>query len=118
LTELTSASKFASAKSKNKKGRPTNFSASLIIRDLAAIFEWVTGERASRRVDRIDAKPEGPFWDFAAAIWPVIFGADLHGLEAAIKKLMAARHKKLTGTRSPVLDNMELNHPSWRIFDR
>jgi hypothetical protein len=61
----------------------------LILQDLAAIFEYVTGEGASRRV-RGEDHPEagrdyGPFWDFAMVAWRIIFGSN-KGLSAAIKR--------------------------------
>jgi DNA polymerase len=47
----------------------------LVLQDLAAIYEYVTGEVASRRV-RGEDHPEagrdyGPFWDFAVIAWRI-----------------------------------------------
>lgn len=117
LDELASAANLSLASSKMGRGRPNNIPASLVIMDLAAIFTWLTGRTATRQVSRDNGDPAGPFWNFAAAIWPVIFGKGDDGLQAAIKKLAAARAKKLS-TKSPVLHNMAISHPEWRIFDK
>src|SRR5205823_8186776 len=105
LDELASAANSSLASSKVGRGRPNNIPASLVIMDLAAIFTWLTGEVATRRVSRDTGDPSGPFWNFASAVWPVIFEKGDDGLQAAIKKLATARAKKLS-TRSPVLHNM------------
>ena len=116
LAELALAAN-SLASSKKGRGRPHNIPASLVIMDIAAIFTWLTGRAATRQVSRDNGDPAGPFWNFAAAIWPVIFGKGDDGLQAAIKKLAAARAKKQS-TKSPVLHNMAFSHPEWRIFDK
>jgi hypothetical protein len=57
----------------------------LIILDLAAIFQLVGGKQPTRRTNSDTGKDYGPFWDFASAIWPVVFG-NRSGLSAAIKQ--------------------------------
>jgi hypothetical protein len=92
----------------------------LVLQDFAAIFEWATGLRAGRRV-RTDVseddagKEYGPFYDFARAVWPMIFGSE-KGLGNAIRTWakLRAQHPQ----RSPVIANMHMRHPEWRIRDR
>jgi len=117
LEELSSASKAALAIWKKGKGHPRNIKTSLVIRDIAALFHWLTGNRATRQVSRDDGSPTGPFWDFAAALWPIIFGEGDDGLQAAMKNLEKARRNKLKGTLSPVLANIAMRHPTWRVFE-
>src|SRR5262249_23720136 len=51
----------------------------LVMMDLAAIFEWLTYRKATREVDRNCGKETGPFWDFVATVWPLVFGKGLSG---------------------------------------
>ena len=60
----------------------------LVLLDLAAIFEWATGQTAGRRV-RTDVweeagKEYGPFYDLARVVWPMIFGSE-KGLSNALR---------------------------------
>ena len=62
----------ASGKSwKRGRGQPRNTVAVLVLMDIIAIYQWLTGKRVTRRVDRGTYKDTGPFWQFAVAIWPV-----------------------------------------------
>jgi hypothetical protein len=90
----------------------------LVLQDLAAIFEYATGEKASRKV-RVDPHPDagheyGAFWVFANASWQIVFGST-EGLGYAIQWWAAARAEY--GEQSPVIRNVRLRHPEWRIFD-
>ena len=82
--------------------------------DLAAIFEWLTGRKAARGVDRTDHTETGPFWRFAESVWQVAFDTT-RGLKAAMKNFVEAR--KLYQERSPFLSNLAFNHPTWGIFE-
>lgn len=84
-------------------GQPRNIRAYLVMKDLAAIFEWLTGRKAARGVDRTDHTETGPFFRFAQSIWPVVFG-NAHGLKAAMKNFVEAR--KLYQEHSPFLYNV------------
>lgn len=65
----------ASANRKGPKSPPDKATRYyLIILDLAAIFELVSGERATRRIDVDSGKTYGPFSDFVASVWVQIFG--------------------------------------------
>jgi hypothetical protein len=90
----------------------------LVLQDLAAIFEYVTGAAASRRVRGEDhpeaGKDYGPFWGFAAVAWRIIFGSN-KGLSAALKRWAEARHRY--DEASPVIANLALHHPEWRIYE-
>jgi len=66
----------------------------LILKDLAAMFEFATEQSSGRRV-RTDAHVDagqdyGPFWDFVSAVWPMIFGST-NGLRYALKFWASAR---------------------------
>lgn len=84
----------------------------LILQDLAAIYEWATRKRAKRMVSFDDGTNCGPFWDFTCAAWLALFGS-AKGLDYALKFWAAAReqHNEL----SPLIWNMDLRHPEWRI---
>src|SRR6266513_1193010 len=66
-TLLSSAHKLISAL-KSQLDQRRNIPAYRVMQDIAAIFEWLTGRRAVRRVER----GNDTFGDFARAIWPVI----------------------------------------------
>jgi hypothetical protein len=89
--------------------RPRNIRAYLVMMDLVAIFEWLTGRKATREVDRDLGKDTGPFWHFAAAVWPHVFGKGRYGLSAAMKnwKKWHSRY----GEESPFVRNMAIRHP-------
>ena len=97
------------------RGRPRNLAAFLVIRDIACIFQWVTGTEASRSVDRAHGKEIGPFWQFASAVWPVVFGKGDDGLSSAMQNW--ARDKDLYGPGSALIANIALRHPTWGIFE-
>jgi hypothetical protein len=89
--------------------RPRNIRAYLVMLDLVAIFEWLTGRKATREVDRDLGKDTGPFWDFAAAAWPHVFGQGRYGLSAAMKNWK--KWHSLYGEESPFIRNMAMKHP-------
>jgi hypothetical protein len=68
----------------------------LVIRDMAAIFELISGEAATRRTEFDAGTPYGPFWSFVKALWSAIYG-DERGLQNAVKiwAQEAARQTKL-----------------------
>jgi hypothetical protein len=98
----------------SRRGQPRNIRAYLVMLDLAAIFEWLTGGKAARGVDRIDHTESGPFWRFAGSVWPVAFGAT-RGLTAAMKKWAEARNEY--HEHSSFLYNLSVRRPEWGIFE-
>jgi hypothetical protein len=85
----------------------------LVIKDIAAIFEWYSGLKATRRVNRVSKGETGPFYRFAAALWPVIFGKGDDRLPAAIKKFAAYRERE----GRALIANIAMRHREWRIFE-
>jgi hypothetical protein len=79
----------ASRESRRGRGQPFNLVAYLIMRDCAALFEWLTGKRASHTI-------EGPFWRFVAAVWPSIFLNGEYGLSSAMKNWADLRRENPT----------------------
>jgi hypothetical protein len=98
-----------------KRGQPRNLIAYLVLRDAAAIFEWYSGKKAARTVDRVNATESGPFFRFARVLWPIIF-SDVAGLPAAMKNWAFARSK--FKEPSPLIVNIGLRHPEWGLFER
>ena len=114
LRRLAAAAREATSFWKRGRGRPRNVTRYRILLDLAAIYEWAVGCKAHRRIDRVGNFDTGPFWDFAFAIWPVIFESD-DGLSSGMKS-WASLTKKYSEA-SPLIANINLRHPEWRIFD-
>jgi hypothetical protein len=117
LGKLSAASVAAGKIWKQGRGQPHNNAASLVLMDIVAIYEWLTGRKATRQVNRDTLKDTGPFWEFAAAVWSLVFRNGTRGLSAAIKNWRSARKRKLKGTHSPILANIAVRHPEWRIFE-
>jgi hypothetical protein len=91
----------------------------LVLQDLAAIFEWATGQRAGRRIktdiaEEDAGRPYGPFWNFAAAAWPMIFGST-RGLGNSVKEWASARRRYRE--ISPIIYNLHFAHPEWRLLE-
>jgi hypothetical protein len=99
---------------KRRRGQPRNTPAYLILQDLAAVFEWLTGTAPTRRVDRTEGVDAGPFSEFAAAVWPVVFGSD-DGLSNQMKSWAAGRSKY--NESSALIANLALRHPEWGLFE-
>jgi hypothetical protein len=89
--------------------RPRNIREYLVMMDLVAIFEWLTGRKATREVDRDLGKDTGPFWLFAAAVWPHVFGKGRYGLSSAMKK-WREWHSQY-GEESQFVRNMAMRYP-------
>jgi hypothetical protein len=95
--------------------RPRNIRAYLVMKDIAALFEWLTDRKATREVGRDDHKETGPFWHFAAAVWPYVFGKGRYGLSSAMKN-WETWHKRC-GEESQLMKNIAIRHPTWGIFN-
>jgi hypothetical protein len=94
----------AVASAKYCVGRPPNVVARATIVTLAELFEQATGMLASRRVTRDPDDGQydtGPFYEFAAAVWPVAFGQGDTGLSTAI------RYWSRSGRSNAVEDSQE-----------
>jgi hypothetical protein len=84
----TMATAAAQPQWKPSRGQPRNRIAQLVLMDVAALFEFVTGRRPARNVAREGSdtgKETGPFLEFAGAIWPLIFGEGDLGLRSQLK---------------------------------
>jgi hypothetical protein len=99
-----------------RPGQPRNVASYLVLQDAASIFEWLSGTKAARGVNRIDATEAGPFFRFASTLWPAIFGQGVVGLPAAMKNW--ARWRSAYQERSALIANIALRHPTWGIFER
>jgi len=85
LAEIFNGSESESANGKKPKPPPDKATRYyLVMLDLAAIFELVSGEEPRRRVDFDSGKTYGPFADFAAGVWLVVFG-NIRGLSYAVR---------------------------------
>lgn len=97
------------------RGNPRNLTPYLVLQDAAAIFEWYTGKKATRNVDRVTGKEIGPFFNFVSALWPIIFKNKTVGLSAAMKNWERGRLQY--GERSPVIANISFRHRTWGVFE-
>ena len=114
LPSIAAAARDAGMPLAPRPGRVRNNVPYLVLMDLAAIFEWTTEKEATRQVDRKTGAESGSFYHFAEAIWPVVFGRGDAGLPAAMQNWASARNKY--AERSPLISNIALRHPTWRIY--
>jgi len=98
------------------RGQPRNVKTYLVLQDAAAIYEWATGETATREVDREAGNEVSPFFKFASILWPTIFENGVAGLKAAMKNWAAWRKKH--DERSALIRNISLRHREWGLLDR
>ena len=94
------------AKQKYSAGRPENVFPILLLRDIAEIYGWVTGEMPSRQYAEKDQSETGPFFIFASAVWTVIFGST-QGLKSAIRRW--GDERQADQNRSALVFNMGLD---------
>ena len=99
----------------SKSGRPRNDTAYLVLQDASAIFRWFGGEEPTREVDRHTGKEIGPFFRFANALWPVVFGKGVYGLPAAMKNWEWARSHY--GEESALIANINMRHRAWGVYE-
>jgi hypothetical protein len=118
IDEEVSLAKLAEAASrtwKRGRGRPRNIAAYLVVQDAAAIFEWLTNTEATREVDRVSQAEIGPFWEFLAALWPVVFRNGDNGVLAALKNWACLT--KEHGEKSAVIVNIAMRNPTLGILE-
>ena len=87
-----------------------NLPSYLLLLDMAAIFKWLTGRPARRG----SAERPHPFDEFVGVLWSVIFD-QTRGMQAALKNW--AKYAKKHRDRSPVIFNISLRHPGWRLLN-
>jgi hypothetical protein len=94
--------------------QPRSIVAYLVLQDAAEIFEWLTGVRATRQVDRDKGNETGPFFQFASILWPIVFRNGIVGLPAAMKNW--AQWRSQYNERSALIANIAARHPGWGLF--
>ena len=99
-----------------KKPTPRKLTPYFVLMDAAAIFEWYSGTEATREVSRDSGREMGDFYRFACMLWPVIFDNGVVGLPAAMKNW--ATYRKQFKQRSPLILNIALRYPVWRVYAR
>ncbi len=102
---IREASGNAAKSLKQGRGQPPNVMSYLVIRDIAAMYEWLYPKKATRvvHVDSDNYEETGPFWAFASVIWCKVFDSKTEGLSAAVKGLTAKANDEHRA--SPVIYN-------------
>jgi len=75
----------------------------LIVSDLAAIFELVTGQQPTRRINWETSKPYGPFWSFVTAVSAAL--PNVRSLDRAVSEVQRYQEG------SPFVANLQFRHP-------
>lgn len=121
LPELAARAAAAAQQLQARRGRPNTTVAYLVMLDLAAIFEFLTGSPPMRRV-RTDVYDEdagaeyGPFYTFVEAVWLRIAG--LFERPPSAKTLIRewGNHRNKYNESSAIITNLHLRHPEWDLF--
>jgi hypothetical protein len=102
----------------SSRGRRRQPHKQLIIVAAADIFEYLTGESASRKIRGEDhaerGKPYGEFWAFASALWMELFGS-VSGLDDVMANWVRHRasEDRLPNALMVIVD---LLNPEWGIL--
>lgn len=107
----TIAGAAAVPQSKPGKGQPRNDVAHLVLRDLAALFKYVSGLRASRVFDPLTREENGHFLNFARAVRPVVFGNGDFGLASQLREWADDGSKT-----SMLISGIALRRPEWGVI--
>jgi hypothetical protein len=94
-----------------KSRQPRTIAAYLVLKDTAAIYEWLTERNAEREVDRDNHRDKGPFFRFASTLWPIVFKRGTAGLPSAMKTWAEFKEPSL------LITNIAMRHPTWGIFE-
>jgi hypothetical protein len=117
LRDLAVSAAKAAAELQTYPMRLSTLRGCLVLQDLATIYEYATGERASRKI-RVDQHEDagqeyGAFFALARAGWSMIFGS-LHGFSYALQQWAVKRAQY--GGSSALIANISLRHPEWGLF--
>jgi hypothetical protein len=82
-----------------------------VLQDLAALFEYVSGLRARRVVDRLIGEESGDFLNFARAVWPAVFCDGDHGLVSQLRGWADDGARK-----SDVVRAVGIRRPEWGVI--
>jgi hypothetical protein len=81
LTEVRSAATEALP----RRGQPRNKFSYRVLLDIAAMYEWLTGDKPSRITDIVTERGGGPFYELCQALWPLAHQNNKGGLPSTIK---------------------------------
>jgi hypothetical protein len=115
LDQLAEATR--AANTPPRPGRPRNATHYLILKDIAAMFEWATGRPARRVVDRTTGGESGAFHRFACVVWQIVFGSEA-GLSWALRQWETYGRYSRYGEHSPLIANIAMRMEENRRGDR
>lgn len=93
LTHLSAVASNALLSLKSKGGRPIKVQRRYLLAEIAFLFEFLTGQRAARRISGPDSGkqvPYGPFWQFLSSCWEGA-GENVRGLDGLFAKWLRER---------------------------
>jgi len=97
-------------------GKPRTSAGPLFVQEASEVYEYLTGERAERRVERDPPHADcGPFYDFCKAIWQSRCG-NVVGLGNSLKRW--AKFRNADDTSSRVIAQLAHLYPEWGLFTR
>ena len=81
----------AATKARPGRGHPRNNFSYLVLLDIAAMYEWLTGDKPSRITVLDTERGGGPFYELCQAIWPLAHKNTPGGLVNTVKKWAEAQ---------------------------
>ena len=104
LTEV----QLAATEARPRRGHPRNKFSYLVLLDIAAMYEWLTGDKPSRITGIDTGLGEGPFYELCQAIWPLAHPNNKGGLPSTIKNWAKAQTQY--EEKSALITNFLLRH--------
>jgi hypothetical protein len=81
----------AASEVRPRRGHPMNNFSYWVLLDIAAMYEWLTGDKPSRITDLATERGGGPFYELCQAIWPLAHKKTPGGLVNTVKKWATAQ---------------------------
>jgi hypothetical protein len=121
LPELVGRAAAAAQRLKARRGRPNTIIAYLVMLDLAAIYEFLTGSPPTRRVrsdvyDDDSGAEYGPFYTFVEAVWSRIAGLIEHPPSPKTLVRDWAEYRRQYNESSTIIANLHLRRPEWGLL--
>jgi hypothetical protein len=109
---VAGARKARSDLGKGRAGKPRKVAGVLFVQEASEVYEYLTGLRPERDVDRNTSRDCGHFFDFTRALWIARRGA-MPGLSNSIKRW--AEFRKSDQARSGVIAHLASYYPEFGL---
>jgi hypothetical protein len=113
---LLAASVARKAGPPQRRGRKRHSWKSMLIYEAAQVFEYLTGEKPTRKIRGEDhpdyGSPYGEFWSFLSSLWLELRGSTT-GLDVHLQRWASQRKPN---ARLPFISDLAVVRPEWGLF--